>query len=643
MFLGASLSLGIILGSQLSFLVDALLFLLVFGIIAGVIAYQKRVSSWLFFVFTQVFFILFGIFIFQSVNPNIQSKWFDSYDHENFKATVLLNEVGNTDKELVKCRGEVQKIVVGDSSIHRTLEILFFVESGTDFLQKGDEILVSGKIEEIKNKGNPGEFDAESYWKNKGVNHVMFVGLEDYKMLDHHGVGMLEQFTDAVFSYCSTFFKQHFAPEQGAVLSAIVLGDKSSLDSETMNSFLNTGTMHVLAVSGMHFGLLMLMMMAIFERMSKYISRRNALIFMLVFFWFYALLTGMSASVVRSIFMFSLLVLAQMSNRQYDSLNVLFFSAFILLLLDPLQLFDVGFQLSYLAMIGIFLFYPSIRGFITIKNTKLQKVWEGTAVGLAAQIMTIPISLHYFHSFPNYFLLSNWVLMLTSNFILGFGVGILLLSKLPFVYKPIAFLLGWIVAISLTALSFIEQLPGAVAYGFSLHFVQVLFLVGISFYLLYERSRNRKILIGLPIFLLSLALISIQRFHRMEKSEICIFNTNSTVFAVKVRKELYCFYDARAAKKMDRVKMLIRDYQKVNPATLHFMPIDHNFSISLGEKKFKITQKKYFLLLENASKKIALIQRYRSVNVSGVSSIGYLGSLNCNYYLENGAKVLPLD
>lgn len=639
-FIGLAFVVGILIAANFAIQFDQNVFFLLVPVTLLLWLFRKKISHHLFLFSGLTLVCCLGIFSFQNVSPRINQEWVSYLDHENFTASVVISEVGNYEKDWVKCIGKVSKVYVGDSSISRSFDVLIYVESSANKLQKGDEILFRAPLNEIANKGNPGEFDAEMYWNTKGIRYLSFLNDGDFLIVDQHQPNFLVRFTDQVFYYCSSFFKRNFEEQEGAVLSAIVLGDKSALDTETMNSFLNTGTMHVLAVSGMHFGLLMVMMMALFERFSKFISRKKALFFLLCFFWFYAFLTGMSASVVRAIFMFSMLVIAQLSNRKYDSLNVLFFSAFVLLLINPLYLFDIGFQLSYLAMVGIFLFYDPIRNFIKVGNRYLKWLWEGTAVGLAAQLMTVPISLYYFHQFPNYFLLSNWVLMLTANFILGFGVGVLLVSKLPFIFKPIAFVLGGVVTVSLIALSWIEYLPGAVAYGFNLHFLQVVLMVAICFILLYFRVR--KILLSLAVFalLLSFGLISWQRLDRMNSKELCVFNSNETILALKNRDEILCFYDEKASFKFKKVEMLLKDYCKLNPGKVKYILLS-NKKVELKNHSFStiVTPQEKYLDLQVDGKRYCLLKPYQSLEIENTLVIGSVRSLNCDYYLEKGALV----
>ena len=151
---------------------------------------------------------------------------------------------------------------------------------------------------------------------------------------------------------------------------------------------------------------------------SKVISKKKSLFIILLLLWLYALLTGFSPSVSRAVFMFSILGIAKSTSNSYNPINSLFFSGFILLLINPLYIYDIGFQLSYLAMLGIFIFYKPFVSMFYFNNLFLNWIWKGSIIGVSAQLMTLPITLYYFHSFPNYFLITNLGIMCVSSVLL---------------------------------------------------------------------------------------------------------------------------------------------------------------------------------------------------------------------------------
>jgi competence protein ComEC len=377
---------------------------------------------------------------------------------------------------------------------------------------------------------------------------------------------------------------------------------------------MNTGAMHVLAVSGLHVGLILYLLLFIAERFSKYVSKKNALIAILLFLWIYALVTGMSPSVIRAVFMFSMLSLSQLSSRDYSPINILFFTAFVLLVYNPLYIFDIGFQLSYLAMLGIFLFYPKIEAVFSVDNWLMKKIWQGTTIGLAAQILTTPLSLYYFHQFPNYFMLSNLGLMATSGIILGLGISILAVAKIPFLVKPFTVLLWLVLFCTLYFLSFIEKLPGAVAYGYDLIVWQGLMVIVASLILFYSRSVKYKLFIAVPLLLFSISWISFNRYERMSDDEICVFSNSKPLISLKKNGVVHCFYKSTSPKDFEKAAMIMSSYTKLYPGKLVFHELkkqsvlveDANDIIAIepkdGNYRLKVNNKEYTLVLKSGLK-----------------------------------------
>ena len=240
--------------------------------------------------------------------------------------------------------------------------------------------------------------------------------------------------------------------------------------------------------------------------------------------------------------MFTVLSAAQLSGRNYDPINTLLFTAFVLVLWNPLTVFDIGFQLSFLAMLGIYLFYEKIERFWVIRQPILQKVWQGTAIGLAAQVMTTPLSLYYFNQFPNYFILTNIGLMASSGLILGGGLLLFTLSWWWFAAKWIGLALLLVVGVSLWFIEWVEGLPGAVAYGFTPSFWVVLVL-GVLFPVLSKLTVSQKGFWMASILLFSILFgIVFQRLQKLNRNEIVVFNERLSIVAVIFDRQIFCFY-----------------------------------------------------------------------------------------------------
>ena len=506
-----------------------------------------------------------------------------------------------------KAIGEVEQHIGSRVHAVRSEKVLFLIHENETIPQVGDQVAISSALMAIRNEGNPGEFDAKMFWSRQGINKMAFVSRGELLLLNQAKQSLITKWLIASRNYLRSALTAHLSGAELAISLALILGDNSMLDKEIRDSFTNTGALHVLAVSGLHISIIMQILMAVLAVFSGVLSRRIAVIFLIGIMWWYAAITGLSPSVLRAVIMFTVLSIAQLSGRNYDSLNTLFFTAFVLVLWNPLTVFDIGFQLSFLAMLGIFLFYEKIASFWVIQQAILQKVWQGTAIGLAAQVMTTPLSLHYFHQFPNYFILTNIGLMASSGLILGGGLLIFSVSWWGFVAKWIGAALMLVVGLSLWFIQWVESLPSAVAFGFTLEFWAVLAL-GILFPLLfYFKIGTRGFWTTLIMSFGILAGIVFQRFENINRNEIIVFNARIVVIAVRIKGQIVCFYRSKKAE-FFKVEGMIGNYLKIHSGKVHYFNLDrHNWKIKVGGLMIDVKREKRWVELKCADQLLRVI------------------------------------
>ncbi|MCO5260543.1 MAG: ComEC family competence protein [Crocinitomicaceae bacterium] len=460
---------------------------------------------------------------------------------------------------------------VNESWVTTNEKVLLIVENSDVLTTKNDLILFETKFNKIELKNNPGEFNAKNFWISKGVRYQGFVGADQVKLLQHKGLNWFESVLQNTRDYSSKLLDKWIGVNESPLIKAILLGDKSDLDSETKRVFTNTGTMHMLAVSGLHVGVIVVILDLIFKFLFFFRARNVVSVLMLLLLWFYAFLTGFSASVVRAVVMFSVLILARFLHRDYQPINSLSIAAFIILLASPLTIFDIGFQLSFLAMLGIFTFYPLIEQLIVPPNSFLTTVWQGTAIGLAAQIFTVPASLYYFGQFPNYFFLSNLGVMLFSGIMLGFAIAILALGKISFVAIPIGWLLSISCIVFVQFILLIEAIPGAVAKGFytSIWWVVLAYFIVLVSLFLFEKKKWFFIAsCVLPLIIWA----QFVRFQNLNKKEWLVFNTLYPTILVNNAGQQICLYAGNEKGKKNAVR-LVQDYQKFHPGQIDYIPL----------------------------------------------------------------------
>ncbi|TNF50038.1 MAG: ComEC family competence protein [Bacteroidetes bacterium] len=540
-------------------------------------------------------FLFLGYLVFSLDNETIHTS---EQELSNHVQIVHVQEVRKSESGWTRIKCSRIGSWIGDSVAIAPKEgILLMSRFDGDILpQKGDVVAVMCEFEKISNLGNPGEFDVESYWRNKRISFQAFTDQESYIFLDKIQSSLLGDRVDQVHDYLSKTLEDKFEGEELGIIKAMILGDKSSLDSEVRSLFSDTGAMHVLAVSGLHVGIVMIILMTIMSWFSKWIKRNTAIILVTCLLWGYALITGFSPSVLRSVFMFSILILAQLSGRQNVPLNTLFFSAFLLLLIEPNFLFDPGFQLSYLAMIGIFLLYPKIEALFEFRYKWMDYLWKGIAVGLAAQVFTTPLSLHYFHQFPNYFVLSNLGMMLLSGVLLGVGIAFLVLARVPVIATIVSTSLLLIVSVTIYFLQFIQELPGAVAYGFHFQIWVAIYLIILVVFASVASSKMYR-MASIILIVFGFAVIQFSRWENLNSDQITVFNSSRPFILLKkggINIGLYNTDDELAK----HLKMY-DNYRKIYPGKFYPIPVPKGrFSFSFNNTFFDLTNDKNGFLLK---------------------------------------------
>lgn len=313
-------------------------------------------------------------------------------------------------------------------------------DSASMRIRPGDYLSFMPKLEDVPAPKNPEEFDFRQYMSFHLVQKQAFLRSHEWKLLPQDRPSHLRRFASGLRNKLIHIFYTHgIRDRELAVVSALVLGYKDDIDKQLKRSYSSAGAMHVLAVSGLHVGIIFILVSRLFfflqhRKYGKYIL----LLLLLASLWFYALLTGLSPSVLRAATMFSFVSVGKTFSRNTSFFNTLAVSAFFLLLVNPYMIMEVGFQLSYLAVIGIVVFYPWFYELFTFRYKIPDYIWSITSVSLAAQLVTFPLSLLYFHQFPSYFLLSNLVVIPLATIILPAGIALFLFA----LYPPLASLLA---------------------------------------------------------------------------------------------------------------------------------------------------------------------------------------------------------
>jgi competence protein ComEC len=360
----------------------------------------------------------------------------------------------------------------------------------------GDLLLIQGNPKEIKTTLNPFCFDYKKFLQDQNINYQQ--NLIFYEKLGNVPANYFLAKLKLLREKLKIILQKHIYDEQAqGVILAMMLGFKKNLGNEIQNIYSTTGVIHVLSVSGLHVGIIFFVINFILGIFFKKRPRHFAKLFLtLISLWIYAGLTGFSPSVIRATLMCSIMLLCNFFSTKNQIQSSISISALFILLFGPKLIYNLGFQLSYSAVIGIILFQKKIKEMVNVKNKFIKYFWEISSVTLSAQIFTLPLILFYFQKFPTYFIFSNLIIIPMSTIFVVLGLLVIFFSPINFLYKIISYALNFVLVWVNKIMIFIAGLPKSSIQGIKIDLYDVIFLYGIIFcFLLFlEKEKILKLL-----------------------------------------------------------------------------------------------------------------------------------------------------
>lgn len=392
----------------------------------------------------------------------------------------------------------------------------------------GDIISFEPKLENVPPPKNPNEFDYRNYLSYHLIYQQAFLRSNNWRTIQKANTNNIFKIAEDIRKHLiQSLSEKGLNNKELAVASALILGYKDDIDAQLKSAYSSAGAMHVLAVSGLHVGIIFLIFNFILKFLEK-IKYGGIVkgILLIIILWCYALLTGLSPSVMRAATMFSFIVGAKMLDRNSNFFNTLAASALTLLIINPMLIMEVGFQLSYLAVIGIVIIQPWVYAWLNPKWWLLDKIWEISAVSIAAQIATFPLGLLYFHQFPNYFLLSNLIVIPMAIIILYLGIITLSFIAIPFVGDYLVLALKYSIQFLNWAVIQIDQLPYSLTQNirFSVTDTWLVYLTIIGLILLIAYRKFNYFLLSSCCTILFLTTISWRNYEDLKQHLLTIYN-----------------------------------------------------------------------------------------------------------------------
>lgn len=487
--------------------------------------WKELSDQWKWGVSLEVVMIIAGAWICSITRPLIQPHHYLKTKEKDEVFVIQLLDVPVENKSGHKVAGEVLYAGTADGQLEKRfgkIMVFFRNDSNAATLLADQVITIRGAIELPAAPRHPMGFDYGAYLERNGIHGLIKVDSTHWRRGPDVGSpsfkGKLINYRERLIAQMNGF---GIAEAERGVLAALVWGKASEIDADIMSAYSRAGVVHVLAVSGLHVGLVYALMGPVLKRLIR--SRKWAWLKFLLpasVLWIYAGLTGFSPSVLRAAVMFSFFIVAEEFSKTNESYNTLFSSAFLLLVFDPMMLFNIGFQLSYIAVLGIMTLQKPILGLYFSPIKVLNEIWKMMAVSIAAQIITMPLTLYYFHQFPTWFLVANILVIPISTVILYAGLCFFTMSW----FEPLAWL-SINIANSATKLMnaiilMIEKWPRSLIEMIPMSALQMILCYGLIFFFFQWWVRSKaKVLFGiLTIFGCILFISAVNSiFFRHEK------------------------------------------------------------------------------------------------------------------------------
>lgn len=427
-------------------------------------------------------------------------------------------------------------------------------------LQIDDELLVYSKHSSINPALNPHQFNFKNYMEKLGVYDQIKLNNANYFKSTHSSRTIFGYAQKARNHIIAKLKSADFEKEQLSVIQALILGQRSDISEGTYSDYKNAGAVHILAVSGLHVGILLLLIQFLLRPLKNIPNGRTIILCTTVLLlWGFAFLAGLSPSIIRACAMFTFVAYALYLNRPTNTFNILALSMFFLLLfVDPNLLFQVGFQMSYAAVFAIVWCYPLLQKLWNPKNKIIRYIWQLLSVSIAAQLGVLPISLFYFHQFPGLFFISNLLIVPFLGLVLGIGILVVSLSLIDMLPKSLVWTYNEMIGIMNSLVAWVAKQEGFLFTSIPFDGIQLILgyiVIGTMIFMLTNISFKRTM-----VFLITVLCFQSWTIYSNYKANtsngLFIFHqTKNSIVAHKTGKKLKVY-----TSKPERSVKLIENY-----------------------------------------------------------------------------------
>lgn len=469
--------------------------------------------------------------------------------YSNFLHLTEKNVVKGVIKENLKPTKKNTKHIVRVKEINNKKasgKLIVYISKSEKNLLPGDEIVFVRELQNTPNNFNPFQFDYGSYLKKQNIFHLVYLKKGDFVKTKH--LNNWDSFWNVFKSkLIASFYIHRFNPENQSIINSLLFGERKFIDQEIVTAYANAGIMHILAISGLHVGILYIFLLTVLKPLKKINYKRIKILelfIILLVLWGFATLTGLSASVTRAVTMFTIIAIGNYLNRNSNIYNTIATSAFILLLFNPNFIFDVGFQLSYAAVLSIVAFQPFFKHFYFYKSKVLKFVTDLLLVSFVAQIGVLPLSLYYFNQFPVLFLFANIIVIPLTIVILWTSFATLVLN---FLFPVLSIEIGRLITFCIENMNgyarwisgFEHLIIKNISFNEPLCFLS--YIIICLFLVMINKPHPKKTnYFLLSIIIFQMGYLGIKYLHSNE-DELTFFNSKKTLISIKQQGRLTFF------------------------------------------------------------------------------------------------------
>ncbi|MEO8582870.1 MAG: ComEC/Rec2 family competence protein [Flavitalea sp.] len=448
--------------------------------------------------------LLFGWGCFLTIENDLspQAKAADNYFSKNTITLVTLREPLSGKPSSWKTIGEIKGLQY-DTTFSSPINIIIYFrkDSFPIQLKYGDRIAFSKPPQRIKNFSSAGDFNYVKYCALRNIYFQIYLGKDDYTIVKGNDASFPGKLLLSIRDWVISVLQKNIpSKKEYGFAEALLIGYKDDLEKGLLSSYSNTGVVHVVAISGLHLGLIYgLLKYICIPFGKKSFAKWLTPLIVLSGLWVFSLLAGGGPSVLRSAVMFSSIVLGENIQRRASIINNLAASAFVLLCYDPFWFWDIGFQLSYSALLSIVIFQKAIYHLLPFKNKLGDRLWKLNAVTVSAQLLTVPVSLFYFHQFPNLFLITNFIAVPLSSIVLMGEIGLCVISFISILSKPFGIMVCWLIKLLNGTIEWMDSFKYSTITGIHIDLFQLVLLYVVIFtagaWLILKKNKYVKVLL----------------------------------------------------------------------------------------------------------------------------------------------------